>query len=1065
MSSSEYETRYAKLNAAQRQAVDILEGPVLVIAGPGTGKTELIGVRVAHILKNTDTPASSILCLTFTDSAAYAMRQRLTALIGQAAHEVHIHTFHGFAATILHRFPDQLSKGVTKQPIDELLQLSFIEQAIQALPGSSILRSRGGEGAFVYASSILKSIETIKKAGLTPEEFHEHLTHYQAAITEEQKHLAGPLGERISAKMAGSLLEALSGVTHYLSQEMVEELASYCELAQDGSTAPLREWKTKHTTKDEQGATSLSAFEALEKLQQLSQVYASYQKQLTTHDASDFTDLLLSVTHALNLHEGVKSELQEQFLYVHVDEFQDTNPVQMQLLQHLTDHPIHEGRPNILAVGDDDQSIYRFQGAEVENILQFTSLYREVTTIVLTETYRSKQEVLDVAKQVIELAGRRITTLNPEIAKPLRSALSGVGTISYHQHSFASGEHQWLAQEVGERIAAGTPAEEIAVICRTHRQLQEVTAALQAASIPVSYEREQQVLTNPAVAQLMQITSFCLSFAKGEVSSANQQVVSILQLPLFALDRQVLWKFITTKPAETDWITHALTADPSISTVISWLTDSASLSLLIPQRNWIAHLLSEGSPAFTHTIGPEARSHQAQQVIDAISSLEQLLTITEAHFPNRLVTGQELSDLFKQLLKREQNLTTTSPRFAHGVQLLTAHKAKGLEFHTVFIPSCTQEVWGAASRGQRVILPRTLLGLLPSDHPDDALRLLFVAITRAKQELIISWHEKDATLRERLPYSPIVQNQLQETVIHQADSEQTLTQLIAQATLPFTLPLSRSEQELLAPKVENLQLSATMLITFFNLTHGGPQKFLQRYLLNLPEPQTEASLYGTLVHESLRWYWLQKAQGTQPALEYFIQHALDQVEKLPLPAVDRAALAERLPKEFSRYYEHKGKEERPNDRLEYRPSQAQIDGIRLSGSIDRLSTKGGSLIVSDTKTSKTIISTAATGNKDHKIRVWQYQRQLEFYAVLAELSRENVGKTVQEGRIEYFLSPQAKDDLIIAITPEAKARMKQLICALHRRLNAWDLPSELPATLDLESILALEQDTLDRFSS
>src|SRR3989338_828610 len=171
---SQFEKRYSQLNPEQKKAVDTIEGPVMVVAGPGSGKTELLSLRVANILRKVDIRPGNILCLTFTDAAAFNMRQRLVGLLGRDAYRVAIHTFHTFGVEVINRYPEYFYNGAIFLPADDATQTEILEGIFQKLDYGNPLHSEH-QGRFVYLNPVKKSIEYLKKAGLSPDEFNQIL--------------------------------------------------------------------------------------------------------------------------------------------------------------------------------------------------------------------------------------------------------------------------------------------------------------------------------------------------------------------------------------------------------------------------------------------------------------------------------------------------------------------------------------------------------------------------------------------------------------------------------------------------------------------------------------------------------------------------------------------------------------------------------------------------------------------------------------------------------------------------------------------------------------------------
>ncbi|HEY1037139.1 MAG TPA: UvrD-helicase domain-containing protein, partial [Candidatus Paceibacterota bacterium] len=270
--STMFETRYQKLNKAQKQAVDTIEGPLLVVAGPGSGKTEILSLRVAQILKETQVLPSNILCLTFTDSAAVNMRDRLSRLIGQEAYRVAIHTFHSFATESIQKYPEFFYKGAIFTPADPISQISILEEIFEGLSYDNPLRSVHPDQGFVYLSDVARIISHLKKAGVNPDEFDRLLEENESDINTVTE-LIGPLMEKtVSAKVVEDLgiaqkslaekasfkdahsdIHARTGfpsLLHAVAISLEEALIRAADICKN---EPVSKWKEKWFKKDDGG--------------------------------------------------------------------------------------------------------------------------------------------------------------------------------------------------------------------------------------------------------------------------------------------------------------------------------------------------------------------------------------------------------------------------------------------------------------------------------------------------------------------------------------------------------------------------------------------------------------------------------------------------------------------------------------------------------------------------------------------------------------------------------------------------------------------------------------------
>ncbi len=364
-----FEERYKKLNAEQKKAVDTIEGPVLVVAGPGTGKTEILTLRIARILADTQTQPENILALTFTEAGASNMRKRLAALIGSPAYRVVIQTFHSFCNSVIQTYPEFFPNIIGSGTITEVESVALIEELIIKLP-LSVLRPWGEQ--FHYVRDIVSKISELKREGLSPEEF--------AKLVADEEKKFGERDDLVHTK--GAHKGKMKGEFKKLERKIVKN-------------------------------------------KELSDIYTAYQEALHTKRLYDWSDMIMEVLRALREVPDLKLQLQENHQYVLVDEHQDTNNAQNAILELLLDfHP----NPNIFIVGDTKQAIFRFQGASIGNFLHFKTLYPKATTVELSQNYRSGQTILDGAHSLMSssvplVAGGSVETAHIHYAQFSRNEI------------------------------------------------------------------------------------------------------------------------------------------------------------------------------------------------------------------------------------------------------------------------------------------------------------------------------------------------------------------------------------------------------------------------------------------------------------------------------------------------------------------------------------------------------------------------------------------------------------------------------------------------------------------
>ena len=497
----DFQKAYQNLNAEQRQAVDQIDGPLLIIAGPGTGKTQLLSVRVANILKQTDTSPENILCLTFTETGASNMRDRLTSFIGSEANKINISTYHGFGSLLLHNYQDDLQAS-----IDELDQFTIIRQIQAQLPPNDILRGDH------QTKNIISAISDLKTSLLTPAELRTIVAknqHDNQLISKALQPIFAKLPSRSLFKTAEPIYrEILTALAPFTSPQpivgKVEPIANTYlstlneileqESAKDKpSASPLTTWRNKYFCKNENNEFQIDDYIANKKLLSLANIMELYSQRLSQEHRFDYNDMILSAVKLLEDNLDFKYTVQEHYQYILLDEFQDTNDAQARLVQLLTDNPANNHRPNIMAVGDDDQANYGFQGARQSNFQDFNDQYHP-TIITLTKNYRSSQVILDFAQNIITQSLDRFSSAR-NINKVIKSQkITKNSNIHRQEFSTAPAEYSWIAQKIHQLNTQGCPASDIAIIAPKHKYLEAILPFLKQYNLPISYQKRENIL-------------------------------------------------------------------------------------------------------------------------------------------------------------------------------------------------------------------------------------------------------------------------------------------------------------------------------------------------------------------------------------------------------------------------------------------------------------------------------------------------------------------------------------------------------------------------------------------
>ncbi|MEX1026960.1 MAG: ATP-dependent DNA helicase [Candidatus Paceibacterota bacterium] len=1127
--SEQFDQAYAQLNTKQKEAVDAIEGPVMVIAGPGSGKTQILSMRVGNILNQTDALPSNILCLTFTESAAVNMRERLAGLIGRDAYRVAIHTFHNFGVDIIGRHPEFFYNNALLSPADELVQIEVITGLLEAAEHDNPLRSQHPEQGYTYLHSIRTAIGQLKKAGLTPAEFRAVLDSDAASLACINPWMEKLFAERLTKDKVGEIADAIRelraavsdrGMPVPLFQPLEAVVADSLEhamqqAAEEESTAPVSKWKQKWAPKDENGKRVFKDALSLERLYALADVYEQYSTEMYRRGYIDFDDMILDTIQAVEQNTVLRSELQEQFRYILVDEFQDTNDAQMRLLHAITDSPVNEGRPNLMVVGDDDQAIYKFQGAEISNILNFRETYQDPTIITMTENYRSRQDILDVARFVITKGEERLENRLPDISKELTASKGQLseGDIAYATFPSRAHEYSYVANEVARQIENGTDPSEIALIARQHKHLKELLPYLYNKSIPLRYERQQNVLAETHVRQLIRMARFIGSLARKQRAEADELLPEILAYPFWGLERSIVWRLSVTAARENKLWLEVMEEhdDERVREIAAFFIDTAIRSLNEPLEFILDYLIgshvpllresedgeeegggAEGaggqsagdtalqSPFREHYFSEQEFDQNKDQYLTFLSSLRVFLDAVREYKQGEVLG---VDDLVAFVDLHEQNnipVVDTSPFVSadHAVQLLTAHKAKGLEFDTVFVLSCVDEVWTPRGRGSNLSFPLNMPITAAGDTVDDQLRLFYVALTRAKRQLFITSYQADESGKERMPiqflvpdaahdsYAPSVRKLLtqRERAPETTDVPATTDVLTASVMGAHAGPFVHDEQALLGSLVEDYQMSVTHLNNFVNVAQGGPQLFLEQNLLRFPQAKTASAAFGTAVHKALELLYVHLRKHEKlPADEQVLAWFREALKKERMAPRDFEVNRTRGEKALAAYVEQKRDRFDPSDKVEvnFKNQGVLIGEAHLAGKIDRLSLEdANTAVVHDYKTGRA--KTKWTGSSPlEKIQLHNYKQQLVVYKLLIEESRDYSQYTVKKGVLEFVEPKNGKlVSLELEIEDDDVVRTRSLIEAVYKRITTLAFPDVSGYSADVKGVEQFEDDLI-----
>lgn len=898
MISEEFTKQYGRLNQKQKEAVDSIEGPVMVIAGPGTGKTTILTLRIAKILKETDTPASGILALTFTEVGVRNMRIKLREIIGNRADEVRIHTFHSFASSVIKEFEEHFVHLSKSKQISDIEAESLLREALRKKEFSK-LRPLGEPDFYVY--KILQTIAECKKEAWTPE---------------------------IIESFANTEIERIK-----TSEDSIS---------------------SRGTSKGQLKAEAVKRIEKCERTILFAKVYREYEERKRKEKKIDFDDLLFELVFALKRDELLLQLLQEKFLYILVDEHQDTNDAQNLIIKTIAD--FFED-PNLFVVGDEKQAIYRFQGASVENFLYFEKLWPSIKVINLESNYRSHQSILDASFKMIEENYNEGEHLNLRIK--LKAGGSGdKKPLEILEAGDTETEINLLANKIKE-IQKENSEETIAIIVRKNREVVQTLSILENNGIKAYAERGVDIFGHPIGILFFELIEYLTDPSKTE------SLAKTIGLGLWDLDTKTQIDFI--KNVKTGEIEKVEAQIPNIKILKEKLTDSGVLEYLT--------LISDLS-GLTKII---IRNPESTEVWRNLFSLAKELAISgNINAPRELLTS---------LLEYKKSAEKRSIKIHSGinnakVSILTAHSSKGLEFDYVFIPFATEESWVRKMRGEFFVLPNQNED---RDEVRDERRLFYVALTRARKHITISFSKESDEGRALTPLrflDELDKDHILYKKIERIENQKSIN-------TPETIKSKYLEE--LKDFSKNIILENGLSVTALNHFTKCPSEFFYKSIIKIPEAPSATSEKGNAMHEAMARVWKLQQKSIKNIETTIISTVEEYFKRSLLPKFEKEAILEELvinaptvASELENHFNTEGQifvENWFERDYRHKIDKDEIK-IRLHGKLDSVIDQEKRVLVFDYKTA--VAKSVNEIKGETKNSDGGYFRQLIFYKILLE---------------------------------------------------------------------------------
>ena len=781
------------LNRGQREAVTHDTGPLLIVAGAGTGKTTVITRRIAHLIAQGKARPEEILALTFTDKAAAEMEARIDELVPYGYADVEIATFHAFGDSLLRGHSLELGLRNDFKVLSRAEQVIFLRDRLFELP---LARYRPLGDPTRHLQAIITLVSRCKDEDISPDDY---------------------------IACAARLREAAAATPD--ADDSADRADAQAELAA---------------------------------------VYAAYQALMLREGHIDFGDQIVLALRLLRLRRHVLSFYQRRFKYVLVDEFQDTNYAQFELVKLLAAR-----HRNVAVVADDDQSIYKWRGAAISNVLGFLDHYADARQIVLTENFRSHQAILDAAYRLIQHNNPDRLEVKSGIVKHLVAVREPAGLEPHHWHfETATQEADQVAATIRERIEQGQwKPSDVAILVRSNDDADPFLRALNLRAIPWTFSGNAGLYGRPEVRLLL---AFLRAVAHPDdsvslhyLASSDLYGVPIVDLTRCAThaDRKHRWLFDVLKESETiPELSGELSeeARPAIRHLVADLVRYMELGREMPTGELLYQFLVDSG--WLARMSKAATARDEAEVQNISKFFRRILDASKAlKYDNIREFVKHLDALIDA---GEDPAVAEADVETPAVRVLTVHKAKGLEFPVVFLVHLVQGRFPTPKRRDALELPVELVkDLLPAGdfHAQEERRLFYVGMTRARRELFLTSARDYGGARER---------KVSQFVLEALDlSKDAARPFKARAVeeLEGFAPPPVAVDDTLAPMAadEELLISHKQVDDY----QTCPLKYRYVHLLRVPILRHHTVVYGSTIHAVVEFYLKRRVEGNYTSLE------------------------------------------------------------------------------------------------------------------------------------------------------------------------------------------------------
>jgi DNA helicase II / ATP-dependent DNA helicase PcrA len=993
--------RYNKLNERQQEAVEYIYGPVMVIAGPGTGKTEVLSMRIANLMRSeAQVQPHEILCLTYTEEATNSMRRRLVQIIGPAAHKVNIYTFHAFCNNVIQHNSEYFSMR-TLQPITDLERTEMLYKMLEDLPQGHLLRKLSGN-IYFDAGKISRLFDVMKREYYTPAYISEAIDSYIESLPEREEYI-------------------------------------YKKAGKGYQKGDKKQAKIDEEVRKMEGTRAAAL------------LFGQYENMMKEAGRYDFNDMIIWVLEAFKENAALLQSYQERFQFILVDEFQDTNGSQNELINLLTSF---WEDPNIFVVGDDDQGVYEFQGARIRNIVDFYEKYKEhIKIIVLPENYRSSQLILDKAMASIQNNKQRLINQLHELGLN-KQIVAAADRFKYDLHvvkpvvkvyNNVLQEEADIVMQVEKLQQSGVALSQVAIIYAQHKQAANIIDLMERKGIPFNVKKPANILKVPLIEQILNVLAY-LDEEKKKTFDGEEVLFELMHAPYFGIsptDIAQLALYLQHNRKEKGPIRwRLLLSNPLLLESIGLKSAKAMARLGQRLDEWEQQQLSLPLPLLLEKIIHESGivAHLVRTA-DHVWNIQVLHTffdfVKDTYSRNSRIKPAGLLQMIQRMNDEKIELPLQRViQNENGLHFYTAHSAKGNEFEYVFLIGCTKNYWEDKRGGNNEFrMPDTITATeedaQKTNKVEVARRLFYVAITRAKKHLHISFAISD-NLGKPLETSVFVDEICpQEERIHETVPSDELVDYMEQAIAPVPeVRIKMANAQWIERELQSVAISATALSKFLHC----PLSYYYENILKVPFQKNDALAFGSAVHTALERMFVEMKlkNGVFPdkdqVLAIFRSALFSEASCFTPVQFDRRM--EQGNTLLSEYYDHYIDSFHKDVEIELKIPRYLLDGVPITGKIDKLEINGDTCNVIDYKTGDPDRSAApmtAAPNEKEPLG-GDYWRQMVFYKILIEHYEEKSRK-VTLGRFDFVQKDKTGNykQVVIPVFPPEEAVVRKQI--------------------------------------